>query len=137
MVTPTVVRYGGYSHIDDLAIELEQRAKAVLWEMHFHYRHNRGYDTTYAEAYTMLRQAKVLHEAEHRGDREAGTFLEKDRHVNLMETADQEAGTAPEREGRVGVSHRQELEFATGGKCHAGAALVHVDHRPAHGTALA
>jgi hypothetical protein len=64
-----VVTYGGFSHIDDLAIELEQRARDILWEMHFHYRHNRDFDVTYAEAYSMLTQAKQIHSAEHRGDR--------------------------------------------------------------------
>lgn len=70
-VSPGVVRYGGFSHIDDLAVEMEQRARDVLWEMHFHYRQNRDFDTTYAEAYNMLLQAKALHQAEHRGDRAA------------------------------------------------------------------
>jgi hypothetical protein len=70
-VSRPVVTYGGFSHIDDLAIELEQRARDILWEMHFHYRHNRDFDVTYVEAYSMLTQAKHLHAAEHRGDRSA------------------------------------------------------------------
>lgn len=69
VATRPVVRYGGFSHIDDLAIELEQRARDILWEMHYHYRHNRDFDVTYAEAYSMLTQAKHIHAAEHRGDR--------------------------------------------------------------------
>src|SRR5690606_25449918 len=48
-------------------------ARDILWEMHSHYRHNRGFDATYAEAYSMLTQAKQIHAAEHRGDR--GTLI--------------------------------------------------------------
>lgn len=70
-VASPLVTYGGFSHIDDLAVELEQRARDILWEMHFHYRHNRDFDITYAEAYSMLTQAKYIHAAEHRGDRAA------------------------------------------------------------------
>jgi hypothetical protein len=65
------VTYGGFSHIDDLSIELEQRSRSILWEMHYNYRHNGDFNITYSEAYTMLRQAKALHAAEHRGDRTA------------------------------------------------------------------
>jgi hypothetical protein len=71
IVTSPVVTYGGFSHIDELAVEMEQRARDILWEMHFHYRHNRDFDVTYSEAYSMLNQAKFIHQAEHRGDRAA------------------------------------------------------------------
>lgn len=69
VVSQPVVTYGGFSHIDDLAVEMEQLARAILWEMHFNYSRNPGYNATYSEAYTMLRQAKAIHRAEHHGNR--------------------------------------------------------------------
>lgn len=69
IVTQPVVTYGGFSHIDELASELEQLTRDILWEMHFNYTHNSGYDATYAEMYDILRQAKYIHEAEHYGRR--------------------------------------------------------------------
>lgn len=69
VTTPQVVTYGGFSHIDDLAIQMEQLAREILWEMHFNYTHNPDFEITYSEAYGILQQAKYIHDSEHRGDR--------------------------------------------------------------------
>ena len=69
VVTEPVITFGGFSHVDDLAVRMEQLAREVCWEMHFNYTHNPGYAVTYAEAYDMLRQAKYIHQEEHHGHR--------------------------------------------------------------------
>jgi hypothetical protein len=69
VVTEPVITFGGFSHVDDLAVRLEQLAREVCWEMHLNYAHNPDYLVTYAEAYEMLRQAKYIHQEEHHGHR--------------------------------------------------------------------
>lgn len=62
--------YGGYTHIDDLAVQLERQANAMCLEMHYNYQHNRGYRETYREAYEILTTAKYIHGLEHAGNRD-------------------------------------------------------------------
>lgn len=62
--------YGGYEHIDDLAVQLEDRANDMCLEMHDYYQHNPGYKTVYREAYQILQKAKYIHGLEHARDRD-------------------------------------------------------------------
>lgn len=64
------IMYGDFSHIDDLAIELENRANALCLELHYNYQHNPGYGETYREAYEILTTAKYIHGLEHAGNRD-------------------------------------------------------------------
>ncbi|MGC1275447.1 MAG: hypothetical protein WBC44_17200 [Planctomycetaceae bacterium] len=62
--------YGGYSHVDDLAVQLEEQANLMCLEMHYNYQHNPGYRETYREAYEILTTAKYIHGLEHAGNRD-------------------------------------------------------------------
>lgn len=64
------ITYGGFSHIDDLAIELEERMNTLCLELHYNYQHNPGFNETYREAYEMLTMAEYIHGQEHAGNRE-------------------------------------------------------------------
>ena len=64
------INYGGFSHIDDIAIDLEQRANSLCLELHYNYQHNPGFNETYREAYEILTTAKYLHGLEHAGNHE-------------------------------------------------------------------
>ena len=66
---PVAVEFGGYSHVDDLAGRLERQANDLCLELHYNYRHNRGFAETYREAYQVLNTAKYVHAKEHQGDR--------------------------------------------------------------------
>ncbi len=67
---PVVIEFGGYAHIDDLSGRLERLANELCLELHYNYRHNRGFADTYREAYQILSTAKYIHAKEHQGDRE-------------------------------------------------------------------
>lgn len=70
-VEPRAYEFGGFSHVDDLALRLENLANAWCLDLHSNYSHNRGFRTTYREAYQILEVAKYVHDAEHRRNREA------------------------------------------------------------------
>ena len=65
----TQVRYGSFSHVDDLALRLEWLTKELCLDMHYNYRHNRGFRETYREVYELYELAKYIHEEEHHGHR--------------------------------------------------------------------
>ncbi len=67
---PREIAFGGFSHIDDLAVELEQRANDLCLELHYNYQHNPGFRTVYREAYEILTTAKYIHGLEHAGNRD-------------------------------------------------------------------
>jgi hypothetical protein len=67
---PVVMEFGGYSHVDDLAGRLERLANDLCLDLHYNYRHNRGFAATYREAYQMLATAQYIHDKEHQGDRD-------------------------------------------------------------------
>ena len=69
---PSRVQYqfGGFSHIDDLAVQLEQDANQLCLELHYNYQHNPGFRETYREAYEILTTAKYIHGLEHSGNRD-------------------------------------------------------------------
>ena len=67
---PVVIEFGSYSHVDDLASRLERLMNDLCWDLHYNYRHNRGFKATYREAYEMLAIAQYIHDKEHQGDRE-------------------------------------------------------------------
>jgi hypothetical protein len=62
--------FGGFSHIDDLTMQLSQEANLLCYELHYNYQHNPGFSQTYREAYEILTTAKYLHGLEHSGNRE-------------------------------------------------------------------
>jgi len=66
---PVVIEFGGYAHVDDLAGRLERQANELCLDLHYNYRHNRGFAETYREAYQILSTAKYIHDKEHQGDR--------------------------------------------------------------------
>jgi hypothetical protein len=67
---PVVIEFGSYSHIDDLAGRLERLASDLCLELHYNYRHNRGFNATYREAYQIFVTAQYIHDKEHQGDRD-------------------------------------------------------------------
>jgi hypothetical protein len=67
---PVAISFGGYSHVDDLAGRLERLANDLCLDLHYNYRHNRGFNATYREAYEILVIARYIHDKEHQGDRE-------------------------------------------------------------------
>jgi hypothetical protein len=66
---PVRIDFGGYRHVDDLAGRLERLANELCLDLHYNYRHNRGFTATYREAYQILATAKYIHAKEHQGDR--------------------------------------------------------------------
>ncbi|MCO6042408.1 hypothetical protein NG895_00670 [Aeoliella sp. ICT_H6.2] len=67
---PVVMTFGGYTHVDELALALETQLNELCLDLHYNYQHNHGYVETYTEAYSLLQTAKHVHAAEHQGDRE-------------------------------------------------------------------
>ena len=65
------IQFGSFSHVDDLASQLETEMKYFLLDMHYNYAHNHGFRTTYAEAYRLYEVAKYIHAAEHQQNRAA------------------------------------------------------------------
>ncbi|MCO6042731.1 hypothetical protein NG895_02315 [Aeoliella sp. ICT_H6.2] len=68
---PVTVEFGGFSHVDDLASRLETLTNELCLDLHYNYRHNRGFNETYREAYQVFEVAKFIHAAEHQQDRRA------------------------------------------------------------------
>lgn len=66
---PQLVSFGGFSHVDDLALRLETLSNEFCLDLHYNYAHNHGFRETYREAYHLLQVAKYIHDAEHRNDR--------------------------------------------------------------------
>lgn len=66
----TVYRFGGFSHIDDLAQDLEADANRLCLELYYNYQHNPGFRETYREAYEILTTARYIHGLEHAGNRQ-------------------------------------------------------------------
>lgn len=67
---PRPPRFGAYSHVDELALDVMKRSNSLCWEMYRHYRNERGYRQTYRDAYEMLKTAEYIHELiHHRGRR--------------------------------------------------------------------
>jgi hypothetical protein len=63
--------FGGCSHVDELAFELEVLLNDLCLDLYYNYSHNPDFHTTYVEAYDLLQVAKFMHAAEHQNDREA------------------------------------------------------------------
>ncbi|TWU39407.1 hypothetical protein [Novipirellula artificiosorum] len=68
---PAVVPFGGFNQTEDLSGRLETLLNDLLLDLHYNYRHNRGFAETYGEAYQLLDVAKYIHAAEHNNDRQA------------------------------------------------------------------
>jgi hypothetical protein len=67
---PVAIEFGGYAHVDELAGRLERFANDLCLDLHYNYRHNRGFARTYREAYQILATAQYIHDKEHQGDRD-------------------------------------------------------------------
>ena len=68
---PQEISFGGYGHVDDLAMRLETLMNELCLDLYYNYSHNPGFLETYSEAYTLLEAAKFIHAAEHNKDRDA------------------------------------------------------------------
>jgi hypothetical protein len=68
---PQEITFGGFSHVDDLAIRLEDLANQLCLDLYYNYSHNFEFRVTYAEAYQVLEVARFIHNAEHHQDRAA------------------------------------------------------------------
>jgi hypothetical protein len=66
---PVAIKFGSYARIDDLTARMERLANDLCLDLHYNYRHNRGFAATYREAYEILETAKYIHDKEHQGDR--------------------------------------------------------------------
>jgi len=67
---PFNVTFGGFSHVDELASQLEFLTNQLLQDLHYNYSHNPGFQETYREAYEIYQVAKYIHAAEHHHDRD-------------------------------------------------------------------
>jgi hypothetical protein len=65
------VKFGSFSHVDDLASRLEELTNEFCLDLHYNYSHNHGFRETYAEGYQLMLVAKFIHDAEHAHDRDA------------------------------------------------------------------
>jgi len=68
---PVQVKFGSFSHVDDLAFRLEKLSNEFCLDLHYNYSHSPGFTETYSEAYQILEVAKYIHAAEHHNDRKA------------------------------------------------------------------
>jgi len=68
---PQEITFGGFSHVDDLAIRLEDMANQLCLDLYYNYSHNFDFRVTYGEAYQVLEVARFIHDAEHHQDRAA------------------------------------------------------------------
>jgi hypothetical protein len=66
---PVAVKFGSFSHIDDLSSRLERLANELCLDMYYNYSHNPAFAETYREAYQILQTAKYVHVKEHQDDR--------------------------------------------------------------------
>lgn len=69
--TPQEISFGGFGHVDDLAMRLETLMNELCLDLYYNYSHNPGFLETYSEAYSLLETAKFIHAAEHANDRDA------------------------------------------------------------------
>lgn len=65
--------FGKFSHVDELAAELENAVNQFCLDMHYNYSHNAGFKETYREAFSMLQSIRLIRENEHEDNREAIT----------------------------------------------------------------
>ena len=67
----TELVFGGFSHVDELAYQLEIVLNEICLDLHYNYAHNVDFQVTYAEAWELLQMARFMHTAEHNHDRAA------------------------------------------------------------------
>lgn len=68
---PEQLVFGGFGHVDDLALRMETLLNDLCLDLYYNYSHNPGFGETYTEAYSLLQTAKYIHDAEHNRDRDA------------------------------------------------------------------
>lgn len=68
---PSSVVFGGFTHTDELAAELEILMQELCLDLFYNYSHNPGFQETYAEAYSLFQTAQTIHAAEHNYDRDS------------------------------------------------------------------
>lgn len=59
-MNPPQYRFGGRSNVDRLATKLYREANDICWEMHRHYRDNRGFTAVYRDMYNIKETAKRI-----------------------------------------------------------------------------
>ena len=69
--TPEQITFGGFTHVDELAVRFETLMNQLCLDLYYNYSHNPGFHETYTEAYILLQTAKFMHDAEHHNDRDA------------------------------------------------------------------
>jgi len=68
---PQEIIFGAFSHVDELAVRLEDLANQLCLDLYYNYSHNPDFRTTYSEAYQVLEVARFIHDSEHQHDRTA------------------------------------------------------------------
>ena len=66
---PQEISFGAFSHVDELAVRLEDMANQLCLDLYYNYSHNPEFRETYSEAYQVLEVARFIHDSEHRHDR--------------------------------------------------------------------
>lgn len=66
---PNSVVFGGWSHTDELAAQLEVLMNEICLDLFYNYSHNPDFHATYTEAYQLFQCARYIHAAEHNYDR--------------------------------------------------------------------
>lgn len=66
---PSDIAFGGFTHTDELAVQLEILMNELCLDLYYNYSHNPGFQETYAEAYSLFQTAQYIHAAEHNYDR--------------------------------------------------------------------
>ena len=66
---PQSIPFGGFSNVGQLAARLEILMNELCLDLYYNYSHNPGFRETYAEAYSLYRTAKFIHDSEQSYDR--------------------------------------------------------------------
>lgn len=68
--SPAALEFGAFSHVDELAAQLEVLLQELCLDLAYNYTHNVDFHATYTEAYELYRIAASIHASEHNYDRE-------------------------------------------------------------------
>ncbi len=68
---PMAVKFGSFSHHEELAERLEALANQFCLDLYHNYQQNPNFDEVYDEAYKLLQAAKYVHSKDNQGDHAA------------------------------------------------------------------